>query len=104
MRPTTLMLAMCFALLAGCAVGPDYKLPKASAPTQWTSSLAGGETNGPADLAAWWKNFNDTNLDSLMTTAVQSNLTLRIAESGSKGLFLRNRRRSPRLEEPGSAR
>ncbi|MGH9593425.1 MAG: efflux transporter outer membrane subunit, partial [Bryobacteraceae bacterium] len=52
-----------------------------SAPAQWTSPLVGGETNSPVNLAAWWKNFNDTNLDSLMATAVQSNFTLRIAES-----------------------
>ena len=50
-------------------------------PAHWASPLAGGETNGPADLAAWWKNFSDTNLDSLMAMAVQSNLTLRIAEA-----------------------
>jgi outer membrane protein, multidrug efflux system len=76
------MAAMSLALLAGCAVGPDYHPPKASASAQqWTSPLVGGETNGPADLATWWKNFNDTNLDSLVTMAVQSNLTLHIAEA-----------------------
>jgi multidrug efflux system outer membrane protein len=82
MRPAIVMAAACLAILAGCAVGPDYKQPKASASAQpWTSSLAGGETNGPADLAVWWKNFGDTNLDSLVTVAIQSNLTLRIAEA-----------------------
>jgi len=82
MRPAIVMLAACLTLLAGCAVGPDYQPPKASVAAQsWTSPLAGGETNGPADLAAWWKNFGDTNLDSLMTVAVQSNLTLRAAEA-----------------------
>jgi outer membrane protein, multidrug efflux system len=81
MRPAVAILAACLAILAGCAVGPDYQPPKASAPAQqWTSPLVGGETNGPADLAAWWKNFGDTNLDSLMMVAVQSNLTLRVAE------------------------
>jgi len=68
-------------MLTGCAVGPDYHPPKASAPSQWTSSLAGGETNGPVDLVQWWKSFGDTNLDSLITRAIQSNLTLRIAEA-----------------------
>ena len=82
MRPAIVILAACLALLAGCAVGPDYHPPKESASAQpWTSPLLGGETNGPADLATWWKNFGDTNLDSLMTVAVQSNLTLRIAEA-----------------------
>jgi NodT family efflux transporter outer membrane factor (OMF) lipoprotein len=76
------MLAACLGLLAGCAVGPDYHPPKASVSAQqWTSPLVGGETNRPVDLAVWWKNFGDTNLDSLMTVAVQSNLTLRIAEA-----------------------
>jgi multidrug efflux system outer membrane protein len=82
MKPAIVMAAACLALLAGCAVGPDYKPPKANVSAQpWTSPLVGGETNGPADLATWWKNFNDTNLDSLVTMAVQSNLTLRIAEA-----------------------
>jgi multidrug efflux system outer membrane protein len=75
------MVAVCLALLAGCAVGPDYQAPKTDVSSSWTSPLAGGETNGSADLAAWWRNFGDTNLDSLMTMAVQSNFTLRIAES-----------------------
>jgi NodT family efflux transporter outer membrane factor (OMF) lipoprotein len=75
------MALVCLAVLAGCAVGPDYQPPKAGAPAQWTSPLAGGETNGPGDLAAWWKSFGDTNLDSLTATAVESNLTLRVAEA-----------------------
>jgi outer membrane protein, multidrug efflux system len=81
MRPIMVMVAICFALLAGCAVGPNYQAPKTNVSTRWTSPLIGGETNSPVDLAVWWKNFNDTNLDSLMTIVVQSNLTFRIAES-----------------------
>jgi NodT family efflux transporter outer membrane factor (OMF) lipoprotein len=66
-------------LVSGCAVGPNYQPPKISAPAQWNSPLTGGETNRPADLTVWWKNFGDTNLDALMTLAVRSNLDLRIA-------------------------
>jgi outer membrane protein, multidrug efflux system len=73
--------SLCVALLAGCAVGPNYQAPKTNTPAQWTTSLAGGETNGPVDLGQWWKNFNDTNLDALIATAIQSNLTLNIAEA-----------------------
>jgi len=69
------------ALASGCAVGPNYQPPQAGAPRQWSLPLAGGETNSPAALADWWKNFGDTNLDSLMVTAVSSNLDLRIAEA-----------------------
>jgi outer membrane protein, multidrug efflux system len=81
MKPTVVMVAACLALLAGCAVGPDYHPPKTDVSAQWTSPLVGGETNGPADLASWWKNFGDTNLDLLVTMAVQSNLTLRVAKA-----------------------
>lgn len=81
MRPMMVIRAMCLVFLTGCAVGPNYRQPNVSAPASWASPLADGETNSPADLAAWWRNFNDTNLDSLMATAVQSNLTLRIAQA-----------------------
>ncbi len=74
-------LSIFLALLTGCAVGPNYQSPEASTPAEWTSRLARGETNAPVDLAIWWKSFNDTNLDSLIATAVQSNLTLRVAEA-----------------------
>jgi outer membrane protein, multidrug efflux system len=81
MKSAMVMMATGLALLAGCAVGPNYHQPNVSTPSSWASPLADGETNSPANLAAWWKNFNDTNLDSLMAMAVQSNLTLRIAEA-----------------------
>lgn len=83
MRIADAILFACLAALAfaGCAVGPNYQPPHAAVPAHWTSPMAGGETNAAVDLAAWWKNFGDTNLDSLMVTAVQSNLTLRIAEA-----------------------
>jgi len=81
MKPTMVITVMCLALLTGCAVGPNYRRPNASTPSTWASPLADSETNNPANLAAWWKIFNDSNLDSLMVTAVQSNLTLHIAEA-----------------------
>lgn len=81
MKPSIIITSICLVLLAGCEVGPDYKQPKVATPPQWTSPMTGGETNGPADLAGWWKNFSDTNLDAYIVTAVQSNLTLRIAEA-----------------------
>ncbi len=81
MKPITVIASLCVALLAGCAVGPNYHAPKESPPPQWNSQMTGGETNSPVDLAQWWKNFGDTNLDALMVTAIQSNLTLRVAEA-----------------------
>jgi NodT family efflux transporter outer membrane factor (OMF) lipoprotein len=66
-------------LLAGCAVGPDYRPPKTAAPAQWVSAQAGGETNSPNAEAAWWKSFHDTELDSLILRAARSNLNIRVA-------------------------
>ena len=66
----------------GCAVGPDYHSPTAAtAPAHWSESLAGGEKATPADLAGWWKTFNDPELDALIDRAVHSNLDLRIAQA-----------------------
>ena len=67
------------ALSTGCAVGPNYHPPQTGAPAEWSSPLAGGETNGtPAD-AGWWKTFSDPELNSLVARAAQSNLTLHAA-------------------------
>lgn len=67
--------------VAGCTVGPDYHIPESNPPAQWSETPAGGETNDSPSIAAWWKSFNDTELDSLVELAVHSNLDLRIAEA-----------------------
>jgi NodT family efflux transporter outer membrane factor (OMF) lipoprotein len=66
--------------LAACTVGPDYQPPRESATAKWATPLAAGELDTPAALAGWWTNFKDPELDALVNTAVQSNLTLRVAE------------------------
>ena len=68
-------------VVGGCAVGPDYQRPPASSPTQWSTRLAGGETNASIELAAWWKQFQDPSLNWLMDHAVWSNLDLQIARA-----------------------
>ena len=65
----------------GCAVGPNYQQPNVSAPAHWGEPLNGGETNGAVSVAAWWENFQDSELDSLIERAVRSNLDLRIAQA-----------------------
>ena len=86
MKPNHLSTVAVLALLAGgCAnlpsVGPDYHKPEAKAPANWSDPLAGGETNAAAATAAWWKNFHDAELDSLIERAAQSNLDLKIAQA-----------------------
>ena len=66
-------------LLSSCSVGPDYHRPNAPAPSQWGEAMDGGETNGPVSVGAWWKNFKDPELDSLIERAIKSNFDLKIA-------------------------
>ncbi|MEK6703998.1 MAG: efflux transporter outer membrane subunit [Planctomycetota bacterium] len=83
-NPTlALLLAPCLTL-AGCTVGPDFKEPQAQTPESWaglgTSASSAGVTStpvpGPADIAAWWTQFNDPVLTSLIERAAAGNLTL----------------------------
>ena len=76
-----LILAVLAIASGGCAVGPNYQRPVVNLPAQWSTALAGGETNGSVEVAAWWKNFHDVELDSLINRAVKSNLDLKIAQS-----------------------
>jgi outer membrane protein, multidrug efflux system len=79
---TRLLIPAAFVLLAGgCTVGPDYHWPNAKLPAQWGEPLAGGATNDDDLVGAWWKNFHDPELDSLIGRAVKTNLDLRIAEA-----------------------
>jgi len=86
MKPNYLSAVVLLAGLAGgCAnlpsVGPDYHAPATQTPTRWSETLAGGETNAAAVTAAWWKNFHDAELDSLIVRAASSNLDLHIAQA-----------------------
>ncbi len=68
-------------LLAGCAVGPNYRAPQAITPAHWSEPLTGGETNAGLVASAWWKEFHDAELNSLLERAVSSNLDLRMAQA-----------------------
>jgi outer membrane protein, multidrug efflux system len=72
-------------LIAGCkAVGPDYVAPKPSVPASFAE--VAGSTLGQASEApfiddAWWKNFADTTLDTLIAQALKSAPDLAEAEA-----------------------
>jgi outer membrane protein TolC len=63
-------------LLAGCTVGPNFVRPTPQVPAHWSPSQA---TTEQADLSAWWREFNDPTLSSLIDRSVTSNLDLRAA-------------------------
>jgi len=64
-------------LLAGCAVGPNYKRPPINAPTAFRGETD-ISTNSFANLP-WWQVFHDDTLQSLIRTALTNNYDLRIA-------------------------
>ncbi|MGH7803137.1 MAG: efflux transporter outer membrane subunit, partial [Candidatus Binatia bacterium] len=73
MRASWLVVA---AVVAGCAVGPDYQAPAPATPGAWLEAPA-----ADADLARWWTVFDDPKLFSLVERAVASNLDLRVADA-----------------------
>jgi outer membrane protein, multidrug efflux system len=66
---------------AGCAVGPDYHSAPNTAPAAWSSPVVEGLDDKASPPQSWWASFNDTELDSLIQRAAQSNLDLRVAEA-----------------------
>jgi NodT family efflux transporter outer membrane factor (OMF) lipoprotein len=80
MKSNHLPIMALLAFLAG-AVGPNYHQPSVATPAHWGEPLKGGETNSPASVADWWKNFHDPELDSLIARATKSNLDLKIAQA-----------------------
>jgi outer membrane protein, multidrug efflux system len=76
---SAIALAFCVSvsLFAGCVVGPNYSRPTVMSPTTWKESKLA--TNSIVFPAEWWKIFNDTELDSLETQAVEANQDLKRA-------------------------
>jgi len=86
MNPRTpAVLATIAVLLAGCAVGPDYRATEARLPSAWHGLPAAGDASttvgGKAPLAEWWTTFRDPVLDSLVDRALAANPDLRLAQS-----------------------
>ncbi|HLJ38569.1 MAG TPA: efflux transporter outer membrane subunit [Steroidobacteraceae bacterium] len=71
------------ALLAACAVGPNYHTPRIATPDRYAEAAAGGggtDTAAPqVDPASWWHSLADPELDSLVERAVLANPDLRVA-------------------------
>jgi len=82
--PAFAAIGILSAMLASCAVGPDYKKPDLQLPAQWNSNKAGAQTQGQdrsAELAGWWKRFNDPLLNQLVNTAIADNLDVATAKA-----------------------
>jgi outer membrane protein, multidrug efflux system len=73
--------ALLWVACCGCSVGPNYHSPQMQVAKQWSELPAKGVTAGSsaAQVAYWWTSFGDSELNSLVDRAVQSNTDLRIA-------------------------
>ncbi len=77
-------LSFCaFALLAGCAVGPDYHRPSLDIPAQY-HDVAPTPSDAAADAASmgdsgWWEVYADADLQALLATALKNNYDVKIA-------------------------
>jgi NodT family efflux transporter outer membrane factor (OMF) lipoprotein len=71
-------------LLAGCAVGPDYRTPETPTLDKWHYQPADSVRAEGADapsLAAWWEAFDDPILSELIAKAIEDNKTVQQARA-----------------------
>ena len=87
-QPAPFIATLLAIALAGCAVGPKYVQPDLAAPASLASANAPAASTPlsrvdetPADLAAWWRGFNDPELDALVGRALSDNLDRQTAAS-----------------------
>jgi NodT family efflux transporter outer membrane factor (OMF) lipoprotein len=76
-------IALGAALLAGCAVGPDYQRPDVQTPAAYKET-ADWKLAQPRDELArgkWWKIFGDSQLDVLIEQVNVSNQSLKASEA-----------------------
>jgi len=79
------------AALAACAVGPDYRAPAVAPAVVANAATPDFQSRDPE--AAWWQEFSDAELDSLVQRALQANLDLRIAVARvqeARAVFVQN--------------
>ena len=68
--------AMTLLLMAGCAVGPDYRKPEIDSPPAWMVDVQQAQDTANT---AWWEQFSDPVLNDLIAAALRQNYDLRIA-------------------------
>jgi outer membrane protein, multidrug efflux system len=74
----TASVVLASAILAACAVGPDYHEPKVATPDQFVSIDASQATTAELEQD-FWKSFNDETLNGLIEEALAANHDIRIA-------------------------
>lgn len=70
------------ALLAGCALGPDYHRPSLDVPAQYRAAAPATEATGDAASvgdSGWWEVYADADLQTLLARAIHNNFDVKIA-------------------------
>lgn len=87
-RPLALLLSA--SIVAGCAVGPDYRKPDVPLPDHYLGQVQVEKRNAMAnaELATWWDGFGDPQLSRYVLLALEQNLDMaqasaRIAQARS---------------------
>lgn len=76
MNRLLLLIPVLALLLAGCAMGPDYRRPTVNAPASWRVAAP---TNESLVNVSWWDFYRDPALTNLIAVALTNNFDLRIA-------------------------
>lgn len=107
--PLALLTGTALALgLSGCASGaPEASArPEMAVPAAWTSAAA-SPAGAPHPLVRWWEKFNDPQLVTLVSQALQANTSVRSAQSAlqqARALSdVSAANRYPRVDASGSA-
>lgn len=90
-RPPAGLPLVLAAVLAACAVGPDYQPPDAPAGAASFANAAHGEFSGKSVDRAWWEQFRDRRLSRLEEQALRNNKDLKAAEANvreARALYL----------------
>jgi NodT family efflux transporter outer membrane factor (OMF) lipoprotein len=72
-------------MTSGCMVGPDFSPPRPDAPSgyvgvsQVPAAQPSVPNSQPAELARWWKRFDDPMLTQLVEDALRANLDVKLA-------------------------
>ncbi|TNE64408.1 MAG: efflux transporter outer membrane subunit [Alphaproteobacteria bacterium] len=76
----TLLPLLAATVLAGCAVGPDYKKPDMAVPAAWGAAEPAAAVEA-LSLSHWWTRLGDDQLNSLVEEAVTGNLDVAAAKA-----------------------
>ena len=78
-RLSLLFVLLSAAILSGCTMGPDYQRPGFTYQEKWQSDPTAQQEMREPTSTAWWQQFDDPTLNSLIEQASRNNLDLAIA-------------------------